>query len=73
MIAIVAKIADSSPASRMEDTRTLVDTLVRDYDTLVVPGHFFQSPTHIRISFGGEPEMVKEALARLARALEVLP
>jgi aspartate/methionine/tyrosine aminotransferase len=53
----------------VDDTQGLVDRLVRDYDTIVVPGHFFQSPQHIRISFGGKPPMVREAVARLDRAL----
>lgn len=51
------------------DTRPLVDLLVREYDTIVVPGHFFQAPQHIRIAFGGRAEMVTEALQRLDRAL----
>ena len=53
----------------IDDTQPLVDRLVRDYDTLVVPGRFFQAPQHIRIAFGGRTEMVREALARLDRAL----
>ena len=53
----------------VEDTRELVDRLIRDYDTIVVPGHFFQAPQHIRIAFGGRTEMVKEAVSRLDRAL----
>jgi aspartate/methionine/tyrosine aminotransferase len=53
----------------VEDTRELVDRLIRHHDTIVVPGHFFQAPAHIRIAFGGRPEMVREALARLDRAL----
>jgi len=51
------------------DTSALVDTLIRDYDTVAVPGHFFQQPQHIRISFGGRTEMLIEALSRLDRAL----
>ncbi len=53
----------------VDDTRALVDTLIRDHDTVVVPGHFFQSPQHIRISFGGDGAMVIEALVRLGMAL----
>jgi aspartate/methionine/tyrosine aminotransferase len=53
----------------IDDTRSLVDALVREQDTIAVPGHFFQSPRHIRISFGGEGAMVDEAMARLGRAL----
>jgi aspartate/methionine/tyrosine aminotransferase len=51
------------------DTSAFVDRLVSDYDTIAVPGRYFQAPEHIRISFGGRPEMVKEALSRLDRAL----
>ncbi len=54
---------------RGEDTRDLVDRLIRDYDTIVVPGHFFQAPQHIRIAYGGKTEMIREAVARLDRAL----
>jgi aspartate/methionine/tyrosine aminotransferase len=53
----------------VEDTSELVDRLIRDHDTIVVPGRFFQAPQHIRIAYGGRAEMVKEALARLDRAL----
>lgn len=53
----------------MDDTNDLVDRLIRDHDTVVVPGHFFQSPQHIRIAFGGPIAMVREAVRRLDRAL----
>ena len=53
----------------VDDTSELVDRLIRDHDTIVVPGRFFQAPQHIRIAFGGRPEMVREALIRLDRAL----
>ena len=53
----------------VDDTRALVDALIRDHDAIVVPGHFFQAPGHIRISFGGRAEMVGEALRRLDLAL----
>jgi aspartate/methionine/tyrosine aminotransferase len=51
------------------DTSAFVDRLVAEHDTIVVPGRYFQAPEHIRISFGGKPEMMKEALTRLDRAL----
>ena len=54
------------------DTSTFVDRLVGEYDTIVVPGRYFQAPEHIRVSFGGKPEMFKEALSRLDRALNSL-
>lgn len=56
----------------IDDTAALVDTLVRDHDTIVVPGHFFQAPRHIRISFGGEGTMVEEGLKRLWRVVDNL-
>jgi aspartate/methionine/tyrosine aminotransferase len=52
-----------------DDTRELVDRLIRDHDTIVVPGHYFQAPQHIRIAYGGSIAMVQEAVARLDRAL----
>ncbi|HWI19160.1 MAG TPA: aminotransferase class I/II-fold pyridoxal phosphate-dependent enzyme [Vicinamibacterales bacterium] len=53
----------------VDDTTAFVDTLVRDYDTIVVPGHFFQAPAHIRIAFGGDPVKFRASLAQLDRAL----
>ena len=51
------------------DTAAFVDALVRRHDTIVVPGRFFQAPQHIRIAFGGEESMMRDALVRLDRAL----
>jgi len=56
----------------VHDTSAFVDRLVHEHDAIVVPGHFFQAPQHIRISFGGRTEMVGEALSRLDRALRAL-
>jgi len=41
-----------------------------EYETSVVPGHFFEMPQHFRIGLGGDPEMTAEALDRLGRALD---
>jgi len=57
----------------VDDTTALVDRLIADYDTVAVPGHFFQAPQHIRISFGGQADMLAEGLSRLDRALRALP
>ena len=51
------------------DTSDLVERLIRDHHTIVVPGRFFQAPQHIRIAFGGKSEMIHEAMTRLDRAL----
>lgn len=56
----------------VDDTTALADLLIRDHDTIVVPGRFFQAPGHVRISFGGRSEMVREALDRFGRALNAL-
>jgi aspartate/methionine/tyrosine aminotransferase len=53
----------------MGDTRDFVERLIRDHDAIVVPGHFFQAPEHIRISFGGRSDMLREGVSRLDRAL----
>jgi aspartate/methionine/tyrosine aminotransferase len=53
----------------LDDTSGFVDALIRDHDTIVVPGHFFQAPQHIRIAFGGRTEMLGRALERLDAAL----
>lgn len=53
----------------VEDTSAFVERLIRDYNAVVVPGHFFQAPQHIRIAFGGKAEMVREAVVRLDQAL----
>jgi aspartate/methionine/tyrosine aminotransferase len=57
------------PRVKGYDTRELVERLIRDHDTIVVPGHFFQAPQHIRIAFGGRTEMLREAVRRLDLAL----
>jgi aspartate/methionine/tyrosine aminotransferase len=53
----------------VDDTTDFVDRLIRDHDTIVVPGRFFQAPQHIRVAYGGPIAMVREAVARLDRAL----
>jgi aspartate/methionine/tyrosine aminotransferase len=56
----------------IDDATPFVDALIRDYDTVVVPGHFFQAPAHIRIAFGGDPVKFRAALSQLDRALREL-
>jgi aspartate/methionine/tyrosine aminotransferase len=40
-----------------------------EFDTSVVPGHFFEMPDHLRIGMGVNTEMFAEGLNRVARAL----
>jgi aspartate/methionine/tyrosine aminotransferase len=45
-------------------------TVLRDkYETTIVPGKFFGAPQHFRIGVGGDTEMTREGLDRLASAL----
>jgi hypothetical protein len=46
--------------------------LLKDrFETSAAPGSFFGAPDYVRIGLGGEPEATREALTRLAEALEV--
>jgi aspartate/methionine/tyrosine aminotransferase len=57
----------------LRDTASFVDYLIEKHDTVVVPGHFFQKPDHIRISFGGEPGKLAASLEKLDAALRAYP
>jgi hypothetical protein len=46
--------------------------LLEKYETSVVPGRFFDAPEHFRMGVGGETEMVREGLSRVAAALDEL-
>jgi aspartate/methionine/tyrosine aminotransferase len=52
------------------DASDFVVSLRERYDTGVVPGHFFEAPSHFRIALGGKAEILEEGLARLGSALE---
>jgi aspartate/methionine/tyrosine aminotransferase len=49
-----------------------VDGLLREYDTLVVPGRFFGARDHFRLGFGMDEAVLKEGLSRLESALAAL-
>jgi aspartate/methionine/tyrosine aminotransferase len=54
------------------DSERLAAHLVKRYSTLVVPGRFFESPRHIRISFGCKPALLARGLDNISRALDDL-
>jgi aspartate/methionine/tyrosine aminotransferase len=54
------------------DSDKLADVLRDRYSTLVVPGRFFESPRHIRVSFGVQPELLARGLRNVSRALDDL-
>ncbi len=51
-----------------EDSQPLHDRL-RELDTSIVPGRFFESPRHFRLGFAVLPEDVAEGLRNLSRVL----
>ena len=58
--------------ARTFNSETLADHLHRRYSTLVVPGKFFESPRHIRLSFGCGPEKLARGLRNVSSALDDL-
>jgi aspartate/methionine/tyrosine aminotransferase len=54
------------------DTDRLTAHLMKRYSTLVVPGRFFETPRHIRVSFGCAPARLLRGLANISRALDDL-
>jgi len=42
------------------------------YETSLVPGRFFGAPEHVRVGLCGDPEIFREGLLRLGRALDDL-
>jgi aspartate/methionine/tyrosine aminotransferase len=54
----------------IQDAAPFVKRLARDFETDVVPGHFFQAPAHFRVAFGGRAEVLAEGLAQLGKALD---
>ncbi len=51
------------------DSDRLANRLLRRYSTLVVPGRFFGTRRHVRISFGCAPRLLERGLANISRAL----
>jgi aspartate/methionine/tyrosine aminotransferase len=52
------------------DADPFLETLVREYETGLVPGRFFEAPAHFRVSFGGRADVLAEGLARIGAALD---
>lgn len=59
------------PRLRRGDGDGFVRLLKDQFETIVVPGRFFGAADHIRVGLGGEPTATREALTRLAEALDV--
>ena len=54
------------------DSMALVDRLIREYSTMVVPGIQFRAERHLRIGFGMEPRILHAGLAAMDRLLAAL-
>jgi hypothetical protein len=52
------------------DTTEFADRLLRERETAVVPGRFFDAPAHVRVGFSGVTDRLREGLARLGAALD---
>jgi hypothetical protein len=50
----------------------LWELLREKYETSVVPGSFFEMPAHFRLGIGGDSEVLREGLQRIAAALDDL-
>jgi aspartate/methionine/tyrosine aminotransferase len=59
------------PRLKEGDVNEFCSLLRSEYETGVVPGHFFEMPNHFRIGIGGDPEMTAIGLERLGRALDI--
>lgn len=53
-----------------EDASAFVRYLRKEQDTGVVPGRFFEAPSHFRIALGGEADTLEGGLRRLGHALD---
>ena len=54
------------------DSMALVDRLIREYSTMVVPGIHFRAERHLRIGFGMESRILHAGLAAIDRLLTSL-
>lgn len=51
------------------DTSAFADRLLKERETAVVPGRFFDAPAHIRIGLGTSTDILRGGLERLSAAL----
>jgi len=54
----------------LDDVSEFAERLLRERETGIVPGRFFDSPAHFRLGFGGDTERLRGGLERLAAALD---
>jgi aspartate/methionine/tyrosine aminotransferase len=54
------------------DSRAFVDRVMREQQTALGPGAFFDAPAHFRLGYGGDTGKLREGLARIAGVLQML-
>ena len=60
-------VAPRLSAGRVDD---FCDLLRKEFETTVVPGHFFEAPEHFRIGIGGSTDVLEQGLERISKALD---
>jgi aspartate/methionine/tyrosine aminotransferase len=55
------------------DAASFADRLLREHGVAVVPGAFFDLPSHFRISFGGATDVLEEGLRAIRETLDAGP
>ena len=58
------------PRLKQGNVDALCELLRKEFETAVVPGHFFEAPNHFRIGVGGSTELVRESLQQLGDGLD---
>jgi aspartate/methionine/tyrosine aminotransferase len=59
-----------APKLRSGDVNEFCDLLRTEFETSVVPGHFFEAPQHFRIGIGGPTDTLEQGLERMSAALD---
>lgn len=54
----------------VDDAAPFVEAVMRDRNTALGPGHFFDAPPHFRLGYGGDTEKVRAGLVHVAAALD---
>ena len=59
-----------APRLRAGSVPQFCDLLREEFETTVVPGHFFEAPQHFRVGIGGPTDVLEQGLNRISRALD---
>jgi hypothetical protein len=56
--------------SGMPDAAPFVERVMREQQTALGPGSFFEAPAHFRLGYGGDSDRLREGLARVSAVLQ---